>query len=342
MHLLLDIRSSGATDRAHVRYALLWADFWSALHPQDTLTFLCYEGDHVERENVITLSRKWSLFGPKKLANHAHGPDRILQFSSLPPIDPSIPTVTHIFDAADFLYPRETLGYFSRKREENIYKKILSDSEQIIVPHTNIGMELIELFGAKEEKMNVIPYFIPPFYSTKKSVLSQYTITSDYWITEGTPGSEWNPIGLLHAFSKYIHELEGNKKLLILGDMGENLGHITEYIRGLDLMEHVRIMGILPDEDHASLYEHSDGWIYVGSYYSAGTHLALAKSYNTPMLVADIPLLRDYSYVRIHPNHTDELPEKLKSFETSLYENVEVSIDNEAIMSVYQKILAKV
>ena len=341
MHLLIDIRSSGATDRAHIRYALLWADYWKQIHPQDTITFLCYEGDHIHRDNVITISRKWSLFGNKNLSNHSHGPDRILQFSSLPPIDPSIPTVSHIFDAADFLYPREALGYFSRKREANTYKKIIADSREIIVPHTNTGMELIELFDANEEKMNVIPFFIPPYESGKKSVLAQYTINPGYWITEGTPGSEWNPIGLLHAFSKYIHELAGTKKLLILGDMGENLGHITEYIRGLDLMEHVRIMGILPEDDHASLYEHMDGWLYVGPYYSAGTHLALAKSYEKPILVADIPLLRDYSYVRIHPNHTDELPETLKSFETSLYENTEVSIDNEAIMNVYQKILAK-
>lgn len=98
-------------------------------------------------------------------------------------------------------------------------------------------------------------------------------------------------------------------------------------------------MGTLPHTDHRSLYAHSDGWIYLGGYYSGGSTFALMKQYKKPLLVADIPLLRDYSYHRIHPNHLDEMPERLKKFELDPYDELGIIYDNNAIFDVYDRVL---
>ena len=154
--------------------------------------------------------------------------------------------MTHIFDNANILYPRNELGYFERKKKENAYKKLLNKSHHIIVPHLETGMELVEMFGISEKKISVIPYFLPKKEFSSFNLLHPYSITPMYWIVEGTGGDEWNPFQLLQAYSHYIHEHNGTKRLVIVGDLGSNLKYISDCIRGLNIMEYVKIIGTLP------------------------------------------------------------------------------------------------
>jgi hypothetical protein len=56
--------------------------------------------------------------------------------------------------------------------------------------------------------MSVIPYISAPDKDMheKKSVLP-HGLTRGYFLTEGTPGDEWNPTKLIDIFAKYILEL---------------------------------------------------------------------------------------------------------------------------------------
>lgn len=154
--------------------------------------------------------------------------------------------MTHIFDNASLLYPRSELNYFERKKKENAYKKLLRKSHHIVVPHLETGMELVEIFGISEKKISVIPYFLPKKEYSSFTLLHPYSITPMYWIVEGTRGDEWNPFQLLQAYSHYIHEHNGTKRLIIVGDLGSNLKYISDCIRGLNIMEYVKIIGTLP------------------------------------------------------------------------------------------------
>lgn len=46
-----------------------------------------------------------------------------------------------------------------------------------------------------------------------------------------------------------------------------SLRHIIECIRGLDIMDYVKIVGILPEDTRITLYEYASGWIALGGYY---------------------------------------------------------------------------
>lgn len=135
---------------------------------------------------MIHIRSGWSLFGKKKVAHHKHGPDRILSFSRLSPLDTHIPTLTHIFDSVDTLYPREVVGFFGKRKQDTLQKNLLTSSHGLIVPHLEMGLELVEMFSVDEEKISVIPYFVPDRSHHPFSLLHSYGIMPGYWIVEGS------------------------------------------------------------------------------------------------------------------------------------------------------------
>lgn len=340
MHLLVDIRTSNPADTLTQDYAVAWVELWKVYHPDDTITYLTYPWVSLDG-NIISVPRWWDIFGKKKLAHHKNGPDRIISFSKLKPIDADIPTLTHIFDNADILYPRNELNYFERKKKEVAYKTLLRKSGHIIVPHLEIGMELVEMFWIPEKKISVIPYFIPKKEYSSFTLLHPYGITPMYWIAEGSAGDEWNPFQLLQAYSHYIHEYNGTKRLIIVGDLGENLKHISDCIRGLDIMEYVKIIGTLPKWEKNALYENASGWISLWRYYGSGPNIAYALAYGLPIFTSDIAPIRDYADITVHPNHTDEFLSKLLIFSKLQTSTEKYTHSQHTIMDVYARVLAE-
>lgn len=220
MHLLIDIRSSHPSDFSAYFYAKIWVNFWISLHPHDTISWLLYEDQDISEVNSFPIARDNPWFSKKKLASHSYGPDRIISFSQEKMIDPSVKTILHIPDITEFLYPRSIQNWFTRKKREKEYKDILSKSHKIIVPHFDIGRELAEVFQVSEEKIYVIPYLTDTQQrKNDHSIRSLYSLTGEYFFTEGTPGEEWNPLGILTQYSQYIHEFHGEKKLVISGNL---------------------------------------------------------------------------------------------------------------------------
>ena len=107
------------------------------------------------------------------------------------------------------------MNILERKLREREQKKLYDQSHHIIVPHLEIGVELVELSSVNESRVSVIPYLIPEREHSPFSHLHAYGITLGYWIVEGTRGDEWNPLGLLEAYAKYIHTMNGTKRLII-------------------------------------------------------------------------------------------------------------------------------
>ncbi len=339
MHIIVDVRTSSPDDINRISYAMLWKDHWLLMHPNDHITFLAYEWDIVDHDDVIRLLRSW--YNRKNLASHAYGPDRMISFSDLPPIDTSIPLISHVFDLASLLYPRTTLSFWERKIKEYKQKKLLRNSRMIIVPDMSVGLELSENFDIKEEKMAVIPYLFSERNNNawEKNIIS-LGLCGEYFIAPWSPGNEWSPHALLQAFSKYVHDLKWKKKLVIHGDLWENASYIFSLIRSLDIAQDVKILSTLTDEELDNLYIHASGWVYVGPYYSRGYLVTLAEGYGLPLILSDIDALREYDAIHIHPNHIQTLPEFLITLEKKKEKYTYHEKDN-SIMRVYTRIVAE-
>ncbi len=338
MYLLIDVRTSCPSDIPNLYYAEIWADTWRIYHPDDRITFLGFDGDTIEKYECISLSRGLRLF-PKKIASHKYGPDRVISFSKLPPIDKRVPHILHVDELTHTLYPRTQGGFFARQREEIQYKKNLASSSHIIIPHRSLTHTLGELYEIDDSKVSIIPYLSfgkKDFY--KDQTILPHGISGDYFITEWTPWDEWNPRGLLEAFRSYIHENNGNRQLIILWDMWMNLSTLSLLIRSHGLIEKVKILSMVSREEQSLLYAHAKWWIYIWHYYNRWSSVELANSYDIPLYLSDIPWLSVYNGVHIHPNHIDTLADIL--WNSDMQNISHPKNDNQSIMQVYARIIS--
>lgn len=241
-------------------------------------------------------------------------------------------------DISPLLYPTKPLRGFEYKWKLHEYKKVLSQSHSIIIPHRDTLTTLNELFTLEDEKITVIPYLHPLGEEVYKiRTILPHGIFGDYFIAEGTEWLEWRPLELIETYATYIHRMGGKEKLIILWDVGDNLWAMTSMIRTFDLLDSIKIIGILSREERELLYNHAIGWIYAGPYYSRGPSVGLASWYDVPLFFTDISWLRDYSWIYFHPNHLERLPELLRT-EKNKYQ-IQVKANNEAIMQVYTRII---
>lgn len=340
MHIIVDVRTSSPDDMSRISYALLWKEHWLCMHPNDRITFLAHEWDAVDHDDVIRLFRSW--YTRRSLASHTHGPDRMISFSELPPIDTSIPLISHVFDLAPRLYPRESLSFWQKRIMEYRQKRLLRNSRVIIVPHVSIGLELSENLHIDEDVMMVIPYLSIQKHSesSRENSAFPYGVYGEYFIAPWSPGNEWNPYALLQAFSQYVHDRKWKRKLIIHGDLWENLSYIFSLIRSLDIAQDVKIFSTLMGEELENLYAHASGWIYIGPYYSRGYLISLAEWHNLPLVLSDIEVLREYAGIHIHSNHIHELPHILMTLEKKGQSHINHEY-NDSIMQVYTRLIAE-
>lgn len=316
---------------------MLWAEFWKAKHPHDIVTFLAYEWDPVESDDCIFLARKSYFFG-KKIAAHRYGPDRIISFSRLPPIDTSIPAIVHIPDIVDRLYPSKKEGIFSWYLERYRMKASLWKIRHIIAPSRITQSQLNEFYDITENNISIIPYLQKGNTdSTGMSTFLPSGITPGYFICECTPWDEWNPLELLRTYSRYIHQNKGTEKLILIWHLWENLGMISTIIRSLDIIDYVKIIWLPTQSEKETLYANADGWIYIGHTYSRWAAICLAITYDIPLYLSDIEEFRGYQASFCHPNHIENLLEILGK------PRVQIShpkSENMLILEAYERLIA--
>lgn len=343
MHLIIDIRSTSPVDPIMTRYASSWVDLWSTRHPTDRISYLHYEQQDCPengRSVVVSLSSWWSR-KPLFSARWVNDIFRCVSFSTCPPYDNHIVTLSHIWDFAHILYPRY---------EKTLIDRLLSVHTKnrnrkwntIIVPSLTIGQQTVELTHMAEEDIEIIPYITLTLIQAARHTLAQLSISGPYWIFDGSYGSESGIHGLLQGYKDY-RDMGGSHLLLLMGRLSPNeLRDISLRVQQLNLTGSVRIIGALDSEGIESLYLHASGWIYVGAYYTSGPRIELARSHHIPLLISDIDSLSDYHdwSLLIHPSHLGTLGNLLQQLEHSdKKENRKIS--NDTIMKKYEKIIAE-
>ncbi len=339
MYLLIDVRTSSLRDMQTIAYAEYWASLWSALAPHDQVTFLGYEGDEILSRDAIFLPRKKSFFTPS-LTSHDHGPSRIVSFSRFPTLDERVPTVLFLDHIIPFLYPDEGRSWIERQHESYLLKKHLKHVQKIIVSDERLSEHMRETYRLREDRIMLLP---PLVNSSIERDISREQETLErpkrpYIIVEWSEGDEWRPYELLALFARYIHDRHGILELRILGNTGNHLWHLVSMIRSLDLMEHVKVMGVPTRKERELLYRNAHSWIDIGHESSTLYSLSLALGTGLSLILSDIPLHRGYSATYIHPNHMEELPDILIEEEKKILPISQKNANTE-LMKEYRRII---
>lgn len=160
MHIIIDIRSRHTEDAYIAQYAQNWAQKWRKYSPHDSITFLVFDSQEApEGEQFLRVKPATWFSSPYKIiAKNSNEIFRCINFSRYSPYDPSVPTITHIFDMGLWLYDSETNANILRRKEREFeIKKLLKNSTHFIVPSFATGMELVELWDIHEAHIDVIP-----------------------------------------------------------------------------------------------------------------------------------------------------------------------------------------
>lgn len=112
------------------------------------------------------------------------------------------------------------------------------------------------------------------------------------------------------------------------------------------MQKFVHITGSLPILEREALYKNASAWIFVGAYNTSKANIALAKSYNLPLILSDIPAFAIYeNATKIHPNHLENLSDLLlgsekneKNLQKNDFEDMELE---KAIFEKYKILLSE-
>jgi len=343
MHLIIDIRSESPGDPIIIRYAKNWVDLWISRHPTDIVSYIHYitQDCPANSWSIIVSPKKWHWSAKKLTVPNSNEAFRCVNFSSYEPYDPSVYTLSHMWDHTDILYPRYEQSIIDHWIG-SILKKRNRKNEVIVVPSLGIGQEAVEIYHLKEENIEIIPYISLPQDIWDSHILAQLSIVWSYWLYDGTYGSESGIVNLLKWYRDY-RALGGDHMLLLLGKQSRTeTQDIAMQIQALGLTGSVRIMGLLDPMSTESLYRYASGWIYIGAYYSGGPRIELARAYQIPLLLSNIESLSEYhsGALTIHPSHLAPLGQMLLDLEW--IEQTEYhKIPNSTIMTAYERIIAQ-
>ncbi len=124
--------------------------------------------------------------------------------------------------------------------------------------------------------------------------VSKLGITGPYLLFFGTLEPRKNLVGLMQAYEQLPDDIRQRYTLVITGKKGWNDEEILVTLERLRRSgAHVMQTGYVSDEDRAALFMNTALYLMPSHYEGFGMQLLEGMTYGCPMLVSDIPVLRE-------------------------------------------------
>ncbi len=341
MYIFIDART-GMHENPHILwYAKFWWKLWQEFHQNDELVYLVSHHTDMENESYIVLPPD-TLFAnkiplrQKQIGNMLF---RTMSFSPLPLYDTSMPAISHIWWLGNFLY-NLPYRFWGKTRENFFFRRKLSRSTQILVPHIGVGRDIADMFHISEKKIGIMNLLTDNSLMCRDFREPLVSFDGKYCIYDGGYGYESRIEELIYEWSKYADTTEEPVYLLLLGHAGERLTDVLSTIRAFDTKGIIKYMGYPSREELDSLYHHASGWVYAGNYFSAYPALAYACSHGIPLLLPALDVLLWYKAFHFSVNHIDTLHSYIEAL-IRTQKTEQKSYDTKAYMEAYKNLLSK-
>lgn len=258
-------------------------------------------GFEKNRENVIYLRPVFSIlrnpipFGLKKILEnekadifHLHSHWFIISYLSTKYIPKKFPIVltSHSADIPPKNILTKTLRFFYFK----FAKKVLENSRKIIALTQSEKKKLIDIFGLKEEKIEVIPNGI--YFKDFKKCLNKNEFYEKYSLSEDTFKilfvSRIVPEKRPYLLAEAAKFLPSDVEILFVGPGDEKL------IKKLSsISTNIKFFGSIPFKDLVSFYHYSDLFVFLGTWEGLPTVILEAMACGLPILSVDVGGVRE-------------------------------------------------
>lgn len=211
----------------------------------------------------------------------------------LPEINARI--VCNLYDLSFLRFPQFFVKEFAQYVSANVKKNVLS-AERIIVNTNFIKDEAMELLHIPEDRIDVIPLAPAALYhptdrnAERSEEVVRFT-NKDYILYVGTVEPRKNLKVLIRAFKdiKARHDLS----LIIAGKLGWLYDDIVSYPEILGIKDEVIFTNYINEETILALYNHARVFVYPSTYEGFGMPPLEAMSCGTPVIISDIPPLKE-------------------------------------------------
>ncbi len=234
---------------------------------------------------------------------------------ALPAVRPK--SVCNLYDLSFISCPEFLTGDFARYATKNVSRNV-REVERIMVNTVFIKNQAMDLLKISEEKIDVIPLAPSDAYRRiagrtghKPKQVRRFT-SKDYVLSVGTVEPRKNLKILIKAFKaiKTRHDLS----LIIAGGHGKRSDDILAYPGELGLKD-VIFTHYIDEETMLSLYNHAAAFVYPSLYEGFGLPPLEAMACGIPVIVSDIPPLREVAgdaALAFDPGDSEELVDLLE------------------------------
>lgn len=174
-----------------------------------------------------------------------------------------------------------------------ICDRLIKKADHIIVGAQFTAKYLQEKLNIPPNRISVIYYAAGEQYyphdkqESAKYIASKYATSERYILAVGTVEPRKNIESLLKAYALLKKQSNFNCHLLIAGMRGWKNSKIFNTHYTLNLMEQVKFLGYVPDEDMPKLYSGAMAFVFPSLYEGFGIPLLEAMACGTPVVVSN-------------------------------------------------------
>lgn len=198
--------------------------------------------------------------------------------------------VVTIYDLALFKFDKINQVATTIK-QKLLIKPTLANADTIVAISNATKNDIIELFGVKENKIEVSYCGKSDNKSkakiNKKEINQKLLFDDEYFLFISTIEPRKNLITIVKAFEKYLDKTKNNTKLVIAGKKGWNCDDIYETIENSKYRDSIIMPGFISNLDKQYLLENAKLFLYPSIYEGFGLPILEAFSYNLPVITAN-------------------------------------------------------
>ncbi len=217
----------------------------------------------------------------------------------LPPrLPPRIRTVLTVYDLVPFLHPR-TMRFSAYVLYRTLLKPSLMRADHITVISHSVAADLQRMFSLPPERMTVIPPGVAPHVrphgreAATEHVARAFGIDRPYLLAVGTLEPRKNLLTLLRALTELPVAVRRRMTVLIAGTRGWKNSALDAAAAPLLREGTLHLLGYVPDAELPWLYSGALALVYPSLYEGFGIPVIEAMACGTPVIVSDIPVLRE-------------------------------------------------
>jgi glycosyltransferase involved in cell wall biosynthesis len=196
----------------------------------------------------------------------------------------------------------------------------LERADAILAISEHTRRDLVDRLGARPERIIVTPLAHDPTYRPVTDALQLASVQRRYDLPErfvlfvGTLEPRKNLMRLVHAYANLPAPLRRDVSLVIAGGAGWLSESLRREVAHRGLVDRVRFIGYVRDEDMASLYSLATVFVYPSLYEGFGLPVLEAMACGVPVLtsnVSSLPEVAGGAAVLVTPTDVDAITDGL-------------------------------